>query len=123
MKTNTVYMLIVYSVKSGVIIIIYLATYFVINKIISNRIIKSIFIGLLTSFFVYQFIINFIHPISYVLYLTKLYNPSVAILLTSIVAKPLSIIIGIITVVVLLTQENLIKQLKQDISNLFKNKS
>lgn len=121
MKIATTYKLFGYFVKTVFVTIIYLSIYFAVNKIILNKIMKSIIIGLVTPFFAYQFIINFIHPVSYFLYLTKIYNPSVAILLVSIIAKPLSIIIGIMTTIVLLTKEDLIKAFKEDISNTLNN--
>ena len=107
--------------QSVLVAVIYFISCHLVSKITSTKILKAIIIGFITPFFSYYFIKNFIHIISYFLYLTKLYDPSIAILLISITAKPLSIIIGLMTMVLLLTKKNLIKQLQQDIFNLFKN--
>lgn len=109
-----------YFAKSVLVAVIYFASCYFISKITSNKIPKAITIGFITPFFSYYFINNFIHPISYFLYLTKLYDPSVAILLISITAKPLSMMIGLMTMILLLTKKHLLNQLQQDIFNFFK---
>ncbi|NJL52212.1 MAG: hypothetical protein HC930_08325 [Hydrococcus sp. SU_1_0] len=123
MKAHAFYMLLSYCAKTGLIILVYIVACLAVNKTIFNRIVNSVVIGLFTPFFVYQFMINFIHPVSYILYFTKIYDPSIAILIVSILAKSLSIVIGIIVTIFLLMKEHLLESLKEDIFNTLNSKS
>jgi len=111
MQITEFYRFMIYLAKSAFFLGIYLGLCFILNKIVKNKIIRAFLIGLITPFFFYYFIMNFIHPVSYILYITRLYDPSVAILIVGLTAKPLSVFLGIIITAILLVQEDFIKNL------------
>jgi polyferredoxin len=117
MQTTEFYRFIIYFAKSAFFLGIYLRLCFIFDKIIKKKIIKAFLIGLITPFFFYYFIMNFIHPVSYILYITSLYDPSVAILIVGLTAKPLSVFLGIIVTAILLVQEDFIKNLNINSDN------
>lgn len=118
MQTTEFYRFIIYFAKSAFFLGIYFGLCFLFDKIVKKKIIRAFLIGLITPFFFYHFIMNFIHPVSYILYITSLYNPSVAILIVSLTAKPLSVFLGIIITAILLLQKDLIKNLNINSDNI-----
>jgi hypothetical protein len=77
------------------------------NKI-SNKFFKAILVGLITPFFSYQFMINFIIPVNYILHITGIFKDDYGILtlLFVVYAKPISIFLGLGLMVYLLKKTN-----------------
>ncbi|MGL5875134.1 MAG: hypothetical protein ACRC2R_22675 [Xenococcaceae cyanobacterium] len=87
-------------------LLIYLLLYSVLNKI-PNQTIKAIIIGVITPFFSYYFLENFMIFLNYFLVFIGVFKDSVGILILVFLAggKPLSILLGLAVMVFLLNKD------------------
>lgn len=108
--------------KATLFLILYIGLWLFLNKIIENKIFKSILIGLITPFFFYHLLINFTFIIfGYPIYVEEVRDDgtSGALLgITYIIAKPLSILAGVLLTIFLLLKKQLSKMLNDDLYHI-----
>lgn len=87
------------------IMICYIIVYFILNKLISNRKIKTVIIGALTPFFFYYSIGYLTHPFTVLLYVLKIDPVGIIGGLMFGLLKPLSLISGILIALYLINKK------------------
>ncbi len=111
MKVGHLYICLFYLVKSELFAGIYISSWLIVHKKINNEIIRAILLGPISPFFFYNFIINFIYPITCLLY--SIDTHGILFLIIGLTAKPVSIILGIIITLILLVEDDFMNELRK----------
>lgn len=88
----------IYLFKALVSLLFYCLLYFSIDKKINIRILKAILLMIITPFFFYYFAVNFVHPLSYISYITGVFKDfhGILILVVDLMAKKTFFLVAII---------------------------